>query len=224
MCHYKGVTYIGHLIDVRTAYSGYSSCVDRIDQDQVVKEVVRVGNFIHSSLAHGNRLYSLTYKNLPKSSTLSVYGLHDGRFLTSWRHPKSMHAGQRMSVINGDHLAVGDWNGKQIIIYSLTGDVIRRVPLPHCLTMMSFGCMSSCGDDSVVISDYDENLVAMISLKDGSLIWSSDSVTAPRGIVHHPAGCILVSSGKRESVVISVLDDIDGISIINLSTPLYNVP
>ena len=72
-------------------------------------------------------------------------------------------------------------------------------------------CMSSCGDDSVVISDKIAGKVVRISLKDGSLILSCDNVTDPRGIVHHPAGYILVSCDYSDRVFNSVLDATDGI-------------
>ena len=49
-----------------------------------------------------------------------------------------------------------------------------------------------------------------ISLKDGSVIWRSDSITEPYGVEHHPAGYILVSSGYNDQVVIGVLDEISG--------------
>ena len=71
--------------------------------------------------------------------------------------------------------------------------------------------MSSFGDDSVVISDRDAGKVVRISLEDESLVWSSDSITEPYGVAYHPAGYILVSSGHRDHVVISVLDAADGI-------------
>ena len=198
--HYKGLIYVG-----RGMFYGR---IDRINQlGQVDKGFIKLENVVNSLVAHRNRLYCLLRGKL--SATLSVYGL-DGRLLTSWKHPPYPHFGEQISVINNDQLALGDWKGKQIIIYSLTGDVIRRVPLPDCLTVKTTVCMSSCGDDSVVISDCDAGEVVRISLKDGSLIWCSDAFTKPYGVVHHPTGYILVSSGSRDHVVISVLDEADG--------------
>ena len=115
-----------------------------------------------------------------------------------------------MFVTDDTKLAVGDWPSKQIIIYSLTGDVIRKVPCPPCLTMTSSVCMSSCGDDSVVISDLGSRKVVRMSLKDGSLFWSSDRVTNPGGIAHHPAGYVLVVSSWTDQTEISVLDEKSG--------------
>ena len=72
--------------------------------------------------------------------------------------------------------------------------------------------MSSCGDDSVVISDRLAGKVVRMSLKDGSLLWSSNRVTQPGGIVHHPAGYVLVGSNYT---TISVLDENDGKFTVN---------
>ena len=82
--------------------------------------------------------------------------------------------------------------------------------------MTSNVCMSSCGDDSVVISDYKAGKVVRMSLKDGSLLWSSDRVTNPGGIVHHPAGYVLNVSSFVTNSTISVLDESDG-KLIDLS-------
>ena len=207
MCHYKGVTYVGQT--TCGTHEPYGIIYRMIQQGKAAKAFITLATSVNSLLAFGDRLYCLIYGE--QTSTMSVYGLCDGRLLANWKHPSYRYAGQRVSVINNDQLAVGDWKGKQIIIYSLKGDVIRRVPLPDCLTMKTMVCMSSCRDDSVVISDKIAGKVVRISLKDGSLIWSSDRVTKPCGVVHHPAGYILVSRGYRDHVVISVLDGVDGI-------------
>ena len=78
------------------------------------------------------------------------------------------------------------------------------------LTMTTVVCMSSCGDFSVVMSDYGARKVVRMSMKDGSLLWNSDRVTEPGGIVHHPAGYVLVVSSHTKQTTISVLDEKDG--------------
>ena len=115
-----------------------------------------------------------------------------------------------MYVTNHSKLAVGDSASKQIIIYNLTGDVIKKVPCPTSLTMTDMVCMSSCGDDSVAISDHKAGMVVRMSVKDGSLLWSFDRVTNTSGIAHHPAGYVLVASGWTEMTKISVLDEKNG--------------
>ena len=56
-----------------------------------------------------------------------------------------------------------------------------------------------------------------MSLKDGSLLWSSDRVTKPGRVVHHPAGYVLVVSSDVTNTTLSVLDEKDG-KLIDLSS------
>ena len=203
VCHYKGYTYVGL----------EGGAIDRINkQGQVDKAFIKLDNSFDAIAVHNDQLSSLIYGG--GKSQIHIHSLQNRQSLRSWAHPHFSYYGQRLVVIRTDNqLAVGDWTSKQIIIYSLTGDVIRKVPCPPSLTMTGNVCMSSCGDDSVVISDYYKaGKVVRMSLKDGSLLWSSDRVTNPGGIVHHPAGYVLVGSNYT---TISVLDENDGKFTVN---------
>lgn len=201
MCHHKGFTYIGQPKGI----------IDRIDhQGQITREFLRLDQSINSMVAYDGRLYCLLPFGKNKGlSKICVHGIVDGKLQRSWDHPRLIRAGQRMAI-NGVYLAVGDWPGRQIIIYSLTGEVIRRIPLPKSLTSRDFICMSNCRADSVVISDKEAGRVMRISLKNGDIVWSSDNITNSRGVVYHPDGYILVASGHGYDVKITVLDDKDG--------------
>ena len=200
VCHYKGYIYVGQV----------GGAIDRIDQHgRVTKAFIKLDNNVNASAAHNDRLYTLVYQG-ENPSKVSVHNLNNGQLIKFWKHPYFLYHGQRFALIGDNQLAVGDWPSKQIIIYSLTGDVIRKVPCPPSLTMTDWVCMSSCGDDSVVISDRAAGKVVRMSLKDGSLLWSSDRVTNPGGIVHHPAGYILVVNNGFNYTTVSVLDEDDG--------------
>ena len=157
VCHHTDYAYVGLL----------GSTVYRFDHQGKLDEVYASTNgevtYLESLAAHENRLFFL--KIAAKCTKVLVLGLNDGKLLTSWTVPYYEYCGRRMSLIKNDQLAVGDWTGKQIIIYSLTGDVIRKVPLPHCLTMESTVCMSSCGADNVVISDWEAGKIVKLSLE-----------------------------------------------------------
>ena len=58
-------------------------------------------------------------------------------------------------------------------------------------------------------------------MKDGSVLWNSDSVTYPSGIVHHPAGYVLVVSSHTKQPTISVLDDKDGNNVDDVKFIAY---
>ena len=201
ICHYNGYTYVGQT----------SGAIDRIDEHgNVDKAFIKLPNMVVSSAIDNERIYILTYVDTA-SSRIFVHELNNHKQLISWQHCKVSHFGQRILVTHDSKLAVGDWSSKQIIIYSLTGDVIRKVPCPPSLTLTGNVSMSSCGDDSVVISDWGTaNMVVRMSLKDGSLLWSSDRFTDPGGIVHHPAGYVLVASSSTEKTEISILDEENG--------------
>ena len=175
------------------------------------KAFVKLPNQILSFIIHKDeRFYILHYVD-SNSAKICVHDLNNHHNeITSWQHPPVQYFGHSMFVTHDSKLFVGDWASKQIIIYSLTGDVIRKVPCPPSLTMAGRVCMSSCGDDSVIISDNKAGKVVRMSLKDGSLLWSSDRVTNPSGIVHHPAGYVLVVSNEVTNTTISVLDEKDG--------------
>ena len=200
VCRYKDYTYVGQV----------DGAIDRINkQGQADKEFIELDNDVNAIAVYNDQLFSLMYGG--DKSRVHIHSLQSRQSSRSWVHPNSSFYGQRMVVIRGENqLAVGDWPSKQITIYSLTGEVIRKVPCPSSLKMTGFVCMSSCGDDSVVISDRLAKKVVRMSLKDGSLIWSSDRVTNPGGIVHHPAGYVLVVSHQVEQITISVLDEKDG--------------
>ena len=202
VCHYKGYTYVGH----------EGGAIDRINkQGQVDKEFIKLDKNAIAIAVYNDQLFSLMFGG--NKSQAHIHSLQSRQSLRSWEHPHFGYLGQGIVGIRRyNQLAVGDWHSKskQIIIYSLTGDVIRKVPFPPSLTMAGRVCMSSCGDDSVVISDRSAGKVVRMSLKDGSLLWSSDRVTNPGGIVHHPAGYVLVVSNRVDNTTISVLNENDG--------------
>ena len=111
-----------------------------------------------------------------------------------------------MFVINNSQLAVGDWTGRQIIIYSFTGDVIRRVPCPASLRMKSQVAMTSCGDDYAVISDRSASKVVKISLEDWRVIWSVETDPEPCGVILYNKHHLLVAHFSSYNAEISILD------------------
>ena len=212
VCYYKGYTYVGQV----------GGAIDRIDQHgRVTKAFNKLGKSVVSLAAHNDRLYTLVYQGR-EPSKVSVHNLNNDQLIKSWNHPYFYYTGQRITLIGDNQLAVGDWPSKQITIYSLKGVDIRKVPCPPSLTMTRSVCMSSCGEDSVVISDYKAGKVVRMSLKDGSLLWSSHRVTNPGGIVHHPAGYVLVVSNQVDNTTISVLDENDGKFTVNVLIVLFS--
>ena len=87
-----------------------------------------------------------------------------------------------MILVGNDQLCVGDWPSKELIVYSLTGEVLRKVPCPPPLIMAGDVSMCNCAANNVVISDKGSAIVAKMSLEDGRLLWSFTSIERPDGI------------------------------------------
>ena len=177
VCYHKGYTYIGQ----------NGGAIDRVDQQgKVDKTFIKLRDSVVSVTAHEDTLFCLV------PSDISVYDV-SGKFLREWNHPGFPRLwGLRMFVIDNSQLAVGDWAGKQIIIYSFTGDVIRRVPCPALLTERGNVSMTSCGGGYAVISDRSAATVVKISLEDGEVIWSVATDPEPCGMIFYNKHHLLV--------------------------------
>ena len=182
------------------------STLDRVDQQgNIDKAFIKLKHSVVSVTAHEDALFCLMYCD-SSPSEISVYDI-SGKFLRKWNHPGySGWWGSRMIVINNSQLVVGDWPGKQLIIYSFTGDVVRRVPCPASLTMHKNVAMTSCGDDYAVISDRNSATVRKISLKDGVVIWTVETDPKPCGMILYNKHHLLVAHCSLTKTEISILD------------------
>lgn len=209
VCHYKGFTYVGQV----------GGAIDRIDQQgNVHKAYIQVTGDVVSLAAHADKLYCLCHVDR-RSPKINVHDITDGSFLTSWDHPRFLFYGQRITVVNDNQLAVGDYPGRQIIIYSFTGDIIRSVPCPESLDMTKSMCMSSCGDDCVVISEKATGIIVKMSLIDGTVLWSTESVTRPGGMTSHLTEYILVAGGSIDETKLFLLRERNGELLAEFTDP-----
>ena len=200
VCYHMEYTYIGQ----------NGGAIDRVDQQgKVDKAFIKLKHSVVSVTAHEDALFCLMYCD-SSPSEISVYDI-SGKFLRKWNHSTlNGWRGSRMFIINNSQLVVGDWTGKQIIIYSFTGDVIRRVPCPASLTMSENVSMTSCGDDYAVISVRSAAIVVKISLKDGEVIWTVETDPDPCGMVLHNNHHLLVAHYSSYKAELSILDTQSG--------------
>lgn len=210
VCHYKGFTYAGKK----------GGTIGRTDQrGNVTRTFTNLNRHHHeqgnasviSLAAYCDRLYILLYINR-NHSWVFVYNLTDRSITHDWTHRATPFYGQRIAVLNDKQVAVGDRSSRQIVIYSLYGEVIRRVPCPISLSMIGNVSISSCGEGIVAISDKAVGTVVRMSLDESDLNchWSSFHVGNPGGIAHHPGGVILVAKDWMDHAEICVLDENDG--------------
>ena len=176
-CHYKGYTYVGQ----------NGGAIDRIDEQGImIKDFIRLEGDVIIITAHDENLYCLTYYGNSLSDVIHVFG--EPMTMSIWRHPKALpYWGSRTTVINGSQFAVGDSASKQIIIYSLTGNIIKEVPCHSTLTSKSRVTMTNCGKNSVVISERKASTVTKINIDDGKVMWSVKIDSKPCGMVLYNA-------------------------------------
>ena len=141
-CHYKGYTYVGQ----------NGGAIDKMDQQgNVIKDFSRLEGDVISIAAHEDTLYCLTYNVNSQSDMIHFFNINGEPFRRRmWLHQEVLpYWGSRMIVVNGSQFAVGDWAEQQIIIYSLTGDIIKKVPCHSAVTSTSRVTMTNCGENSV---------------------------------------------------------------------------
>ena len=142
-------------------------------------------------------------------SKLYVHELAAGRSggsqVTCWDHPSvGGYWGNRIVIIADEsQLAVGDWRGNQIIIYSLCGDVIRKVRLPLSLTLRHDVAMAACGADNVLISDRRAGKISQISR-------CVPNIDNPGGMttLDYPEGRITLRNKDRRLLLVAHTGDV----------------
>ena len=161
----------------------------------MIKDFIRLEGDVISITAHDKNLYCLTYYANSLSDVIHVFDTNgEPMTMSIWRHPKALpYWGSRTTVLNDSQFAVGDWASKQIIIYSLTGNIIKEVPCHSTLTSKSRITMTNCGKNSVVISEIKASTVTKINMDDGKVMWSMKIDSKPCGMVLCNAGHLLVA-------------------------------
>ena len=189
-CHYQGNTYAGL----------YSGEVDKIDANyQLTRSFLSLAKAVYGVTVYKDRVYTLVYGN--PNYTVNVHDL-SGQLITSWSHADITNGYHSKFAIVADQLVITDRQNKRLTIYSLTGQIIKHLPCPEFGA--SYVALCSCGDDSVIVSDYGSARVFRMSITFGAISWASDGVYKPRGAACYGRNWVLVAS--YNSSLIRILD------------------
>ena len=117
-----------------------------------------------------------------------------GQLLVKWTHSDSVvpYYTNSLTIIS-DQLVVADRTHKEVTVYSLKGETLRRIPCPLLGNqMVSF---SPLDDSSIVVADYENSLVFRMNIRTGQIVWKRVDIPSPPGITCHKhylavAGCI----------------------------------
>lgn len=203
VCQWKGRIYFGQI----------GGSIESIDKQGLSKRKVfaKLNGTVTSLAVHKEKLYSVIYN--ARQSKIFVHDMN-GIQLRQWNHPKLREFyGNIMAFLSSDRVAVGNWTQRQIIIYSLMGDVVKRVPCPPFLTTNGNVAMTSCKYDCVVISDRRAAKIIKMSLEDGKQLWCVSTDPDPCGMASiNDHDLILAHSGQKTNL-----------SIFDVETGLYYI-
>ena len=161
-------------------------CSDRNLNTPALTEFADVGGFVSSIEVYNNELYVLS----ANAKKVVVYSL-DKILKRSWSH--NGHSGNfnKLRVIN-DRVVVPGRSEKNLAVYDLQGNPLKQITCP---TMSNnWKALAVCGDDSVILSDYEANSISRINIDSGEVMWTSKHVQYPQGVVCYKNRYVLVTN------------------------------
>ena len=187
-CNYSGAFFVGMV---------KSSKVVRIDSNDVVTDpFISCSGSVESIVASQNRIYILSHFS-QKPHVVDVYDICGSR-ITQWDHSVAHGAWCDMLCVFSDQVAIPDVPNTRIVIYSLTGQVVRHIPILVYGESHVFA-KSLCGD-SLVISDYGLSLVYRVNITTGGVMWICRGISKPLGVTCHGSRYVLVVSAHKKTV------------------------
>jgi hypothetical protein len=114
-------------------------------------------------------------------------------------HQYEGHCDSQLSVSHS-RIADIDTESKQLMIYTITGDHLYNIDLSDMWRPIGVHILP--GDDSVLVSDYDEEQVRKYKLQPGKHepVWICTGLTHPEGITTDQSGLIYVVSHGEEKI------------------------
>ena len=190
VCHCGHDTYVG-LQD---------GTVSRIDENFTLHEkVLTCMDAVAGIVLYKDRIYTLVYGS---PMTINVHDLSSG-LITSWQHTDSVPWCNKLAVV-ADRLVVPDRTNGQLTIYSLTGEILSKVGNFQFKFSHKWLSMCSFRNNSVIISDYQSDLVVRIDVLTGHVLWTNLYTIEPLGVASYGQNNLLVVSSDCR--VIEVLN------------------
>ena len=189
---YKGSTYVG--LNNRTV------------------AVIDINYQLHTSfITCPSPVFSITvYKDmiylLDSFFIVKVYD-SSGTKVRQWKHsPYHGYSGDMMTVVS-DQVVITDPACKRIVIYSLTGQILRHVPC----SQLALSCIDICAvdDSSVIVLNHKSAQVFRFNIATGDILWTYMF----RGL-HKPHSAICWG----EIYVLVVVRDSDTMMILDIRT------
>lgn len=184
VCHHNGVTYVGTC----------RKTVDTIDKDYKYSEKFLSGlsGFPYGITALDNKLYCLITRH-GSYNTVEVVDT-SGNHVTRWQCEDD-YVGQKLCVVS-EQLVVPDRSTGRVIVYSLTGEVVKHIACAQVHTGYNVG-LCSVGNSAVVVSNYQNGKVFRLNMTTGQTEWTNSSVSDPQGVACYRENYVCVVSERR---------------------------
>ena len=181
VCQHGEVTYTGL----------ENNSVMKISRDDV-SQFVKLGHWGSSVCVHQDLIYVL----MARIDEIRVYNL-SGELVRSWNHTSNSRNFNKLRIM-GDKVVVPDGTKKSLTVYSLDGKLTKDIPC-HGVRTASWKAMAVCGDNSVVVSDYDSGSVFRVDIDSGEVMWTSKQVTRPQGVVCYKNRHVLITNENSDT-------------------------
>lgn len=186
VCGYQGKTFVG-------LRDGSVEVIEK-GNDQPNKKAWRLFCCVDSVAVYKDKLYVLGSKaeTVAYSRAVKVYCLINEEFIKSWPHSDSGDylRYNKMTFVS-DQLVIPDRQNKKLIVYSLTGEIQKRIDCP--LLREEHVSICAVDDHSVVVSDCESFKVFRMNISSGEVEWTSEHVDYPEGIAYY-RGKVLVTN------------------------------
>ena len=177
--------------------NGKIMCSARNLNTHALNEFADVGGFVSSIEVYQNELFVMSVS----TQNIMVYDF-DKTLKRSWFHDSYSNNFTKLRVVN-DQVVVPGRSEKTLAVYGLQGNLLKEIACPNMSNYWK--ALTVCGDDSVILSDYQANSVSRININSGEVMWTSEHVQKPQGVVCYKNRYVLVTN-QNSNTRIWILD------------------
>ena len=184
-----------HSYDNKIYLGQYNSCdLLRYDLGLSGGEVLLTGNSdVTSVQAYNDELYVW----FAQKDLINVYDM-TGELKRSWKHYCRSKDFNKLRVLS-NRVVVPNAQNQALTVYNLHGHQLRQIKCPGFRKRGSHKAMAVCGDDSVVVSEYETNSVFRVNINSCEVMWMSKHVQYPQGVVCYKNRYVLVTSHNTDT-------------------------
>ena len=189
VCYHNGNTYAGCAGGV----------VNLIDQTyKVTKGFIKWGDRLDGVRVYNNTLYVLGYYGTQPYFRVSICDL-SGKHIMDWAHTSETCNYTNKLTIISNQVIIPDRSNNRLTVYTLDGEIIKHIP---CTLSNTSTGIWALGTDSVVISQYKTSKVFRLDISTSEVVWTSNAVPKPLGIVSYGVDFVCVVSCSTKKICI----------------------